>query len=79
MNQKLQLDGYEWADVSIFTNDFLENYDANGEKGYLLEVDVEHPIEMRTAHEYLPFLCERKVKSTKSYTYPLSNRHCVMV
>ena len=32
MNQKLLLDGYEWADVSIFTNDFVKNYDANGDK-----------------------------------------------
>ena len=33
MNQKLPLDGYEWADVSIFTDDFVKNYDANGDKG----------------------------------------------
>ena len=43
-----------------------KNYDANGDKSYLLEVDVEYPIEMRIAHEDLPFLSERKVKSTKS-------------
>ena len=43
-----------------------KKYDANGDKSYLLEVDVEYPIEMRIAHEDLPFLSERKVKSTKS-------------
>ena len=68
MNQKLPLDGYEWADVSIFTDDFVKDYDANGGKGYLLEVDVEYPIEMCVAHEDLPFLSERKVKSTKSHS-----------
>ena len=68
MNQKLPLDGYEWADVSIFTDDFVKNYDANGDKGYLLEVDVEYPIEMRIAHGDLLFLSERKVKSTKSHS-----------
>ena len=62
------LDGYEWADVSIFTDDFVKNYDVNGDKGYLLEVDVEYLIEMRIAHEDLPFLSERKVKSTKSHS-----------
>ena len=68
MNQKLPLDGYEWADVSIFINDFVKNYDINGDKGYLLEVDVEYPIETRIAHEDLPFLSERKVKSSKSHS-----------
>ena len=68
MNQKLPLDGYKWADNSIFTDDFPKNYDVNGDKGYLLEVDVEYPIEMRISHEDLPFLSERKVKSTKSHS-----------
>ena len=67
MNQELPLDGYKWADVSIITDDFVKNYDVNGDKGYLLEVDVEYPIEMRTAHQDLPFLPERKVKSSKRY------------
>ena len=31
-------------------------------------MDVEYPIEMRIAHEDLPFLSERKVKSTKSHS-----------
>ena len=68
MNQKLSLNGYEWADVSIVTDDFVKNYDANNDKGYLLEVDVEYPIEMHIAHEDLPFLSERKIKSTKSHS-----------
>ena len=68
IDQKLPLDGYEWADVSIFTDDFVKNYDVNGDKGYLLEVGVEYPIEMRSAHKDLPFLPERKVKSTKSHS-----------
>ena len=68
INQKLALDGYKWADVSIFTDDFVENYDVNGDKWYLLEVDIEYEIEMRIAHEDLPFLSERKVKSTKSHS-----------
>ena len=28
MNQKLPFDGYKWADVSIFTDDFVKRYDA---------------------------------------------------
>ena len=79
MNQKLPLDGYEWADVSLFTDDFVKNYDVNGDKGYLLEVDVEYPIEMHIAHKDLPFLPERKVKSTKSHSnyefYEITRAH----
>ena len=67
MNQKVSLDGYEWADVSLFTDDFVKNYVVNGDKGYLLEADVEYPIKMRIAHKDFPFLPERKVKSTKSH------------
>ena len=40
MNQKLPLVGYKWADVSIFTDDFVKNYDVNGYKEYLLEANV---------------------------------------
>ena len=67
MIQKLPLDGYKWGNVSIFTNDFVKNYGINNDKGYLLEVDVEYPIKLRNAHENLPFLPERKVKSAKQH------------
>ena len=60
------LDGYKWADDSIFPEDFRTNYDVNGDKGYLLEVDVECPIEM--CIENLPFFSERKVKLTESHS-----------
>ena len=70
MNQKLPLDGYKWADASIFTNDFVENYDLDSEQGYLLEVDVEYPKELRAAHEDLPFLPERRVKKSKQHNEP---------
>ena len=65
--QKLPLGGYKWGNVSIFTNDFVKNYDINSDKGYLLEVDVEYPIKLRNAHEDLPFLPERNVKSAKQH------------
>ena len=67
MNQKLPLDGYKWDNVSIFTNEFVKNYDVNGDKEYLLEVDVEYPIELRGVHEDLPFLPERRVKKSKQH------------
>ena len=58
MGQKLLLDGYKWDDIKKFTSDFVKNYDVNGDKGYLLEVDVEYPEEMGVVHGELPFLAE---------------------
>ena len=43
MKKTLPLNGYKWADVSKFTDDFIKNYDDEGDKEYLLEVDVEYP------------------------------------
>ena len=60
INQKLPLDGYKWADVSIFTDDFVKNYDVNGDKWYLLEVDIEYAIEMRIAMKICHFCLKEK-------------------
>ena len=68
MNQNLLLDGYKWAHISILTDDFVKNYDVNGDKEYLLEADVEYPIEICIAHEDLRFLSKGKVKSTKNHS-----------
>ena len=67
MIQKLPLDGYKWGDVSIFTNDVVENYDLDSNKGYLLEVDVEYPKELRGADVDLPFLPERRLRRSKQH------------
>ena len=77
MNQKLPLDGYKWANAAIFTDHHVKNYDAKGDKGYLLEVDVEYPIRLRSDHEDLPFLAERRQKRSKQpvdYEFDKINR-----
>ena len=73
MNKKLPLNGYKWADIKIFTDDFIKNYGDNGDKGNLLEVDIEYPKELHSGHEDLPFLPERKSKLHKEYEYKVSN------
>ena len=72
MNKKLPLNGYKWADRSIFTSDFIKNYDDEGEKGYLLEVDIEYPKELHSAHEDLPFLPEKRFKVVKEFEHKVS-------
>ena len=62
MSQKVPLDEYEWDNIEKFTSYFVKNYDVNGDKGYLLEVDVECPKELHGAHDDVPFLPERRYK-----------------
>ena len=72
MDRTLPLNGYKWAGVSIFTDDFIKNYDDEGDKGYLLEVDVEYPKELVSAHEDLPFLPERRFKLQKEFEHKVN-------
>ena len=72
MNKKLTLNGYKWADKSIFTSDFIKDYDYEGDKGYLLEVDIEYPKELHSAHEDLPFLPEKRFKVDKEFEHKVS-------
>ena len=60
MAEKLATHGFKWVvdDVSMFTSDFIKNYD-NGDDGYTLEVDVEYPKELHNKHNELPFLPEK--------------------
>ena len=67
MSRKLPLDGYKWDNIDKFTSDFVKNYDDNGDKGYLLEVDVEYPKDLLSAHGDLPFLPKRRYKIPKHH------------
>ena len=43
-----------------FNEDFIKKYDKDSTKGYILEVDVEHPKKFFNLHSNLPFLAGRK-------------------
>ena len=44
MSKKLPVDEFKWAgNISMFTEDFMKNYDEEGDVGYLLVVDTEYP------------------------------------
>ena len=73
MNKKLPLNGYKRADIKMFTDDFIKNYDNNSDEGYVLEVDIGYPKELGSAHEDLPFLPDRRSKLHKEYEYKVSN------
>ena len=44
MPKKLPVCGFEWInELSEFNENFIKNYDENGDVGYFLEVDIEYP------------------------------------
>ena len=62
MLQMLPVRNFKWTekdDVSKFDEKFVMNYDENSDKGYVLEVDVEYPENIRMLHSDLAFLPER--------------------
>ena len=53
-------------DLSMFTEDFIKNYNEEGDVGYLLVVDIEYPKTLRMLHSDFPFLPDRmKVNKVK--------------
>ena len=63
MPQKLPVNDLKWVkqeDLSQFNEDFIKNYDENGNTGYFLEVDIDYPKELFDLHKDLPFLPESK-------------------
>ena len=66
ISRKLPASDFQWIeDSSIFTEDYIKNYDENSDTGYLLVVDVTYPKDLYEKHKYLPFLPE-KIKIDKS-------------
>ena len=60
MCKKVPVSIFKWInDLLIFTADFIKNSNENSDKGYILEVDIEYPKNLRTRHSDLPFLPER--------------------
>ena len=59
MTQKLPVNCFQWERVSGSTRSFIKNYNEDDDKGYILEVDVEHPKNLHDLNSDLPFLSER--------------------
>ena len=59
MSKKLPVDGFKWVDdLFMFTEDFIKNYDKEGDVGYLLVADIEYLKKLCMLHSDLPFLPE---------------------
>ena len=60
MPEPLPVNGFDWmGDLSKIDEDFIKNYDKDSDKGYILEVDIKYPKNLRDLHSDLPFLPER--------------------
>ena len=60
MSKKLPYGNFQWVeDTSIFTEDFIKNYDEESDIGFLLLVDVIYPESLFKEHKYLPFLPDK--------------------
>ena len=63
VSQILLANDFKWVkqeEVSNFNDDFIKNYDKNGNMGYFLEVDIDYLKELLNLNEGLPFLPETK-------------------
>ena len=57
MSQKLPIKSFKFeTDLSIFTENFIKNYNEQSNTGYLLVVDIIYPTNLYKEHRDLPFL-----------------------
>ena len=63
MSQKLPVNDFKWIkkeELSNFNEDFIKNYNENGNIRYFLETDIDYPKELFSLHKDLSFLPESK-------------------
>ena len=60
MSQKLPVNSFKWKpNMSVLDEEFIRNYDEESDKGYILEVTIDYPKDLRDLHSDLLFLPER--------------------
>ena len=66
--------------MSKFTKEFIQNYDEDSDKGYILEVDGKYPKKLHDLHSDLPFSPERmKIYKFKKLVYNLYDKRNYVV
>ena len=58
MSQKLPYKGFRWMDEKQFESIDPMDVDADDDEGYILQVDLEYPKELHTAHNDYPLAPE---------------------
>ena len=80
MLQKLPVGGFKWIkDVSKIDEDFIKNYDENGDIGYFLKVDVKYPNELCNLHDKKNYVVHiRSLKQALNHGLILKKVHRVI-
>ena len=76
MSQKLPVNDFKWINhVSEIEEKFIESYNEDNDKGYILEIDVKYPRKLHGLHSDLPFLPKRmKTDKCKKLVCNLRNK-----
>ena len=76
MSQKLAVNSFKWIKVVTEIDEkFIENYDEDSDKGYILEVDLTYPTKLHDLHSDLPFLPKiMKIDKCKKLVCNLRNK-----
>lgn len=61
MQQALPIGGFKWLEQNEIDNFNLNIMEDNGNKGYILEVDLDYTEELHDLHKDLPFCPEHKI------------------
>ena len=62
MSEKLPMNGFKWVnDIFEINETFVNSYNKNSDKSYILEVDVDYPSKLHKLHSDMPFLPERMI------------------
>ena len=77
MSQKLPINNFKFeTDLSIFTENFIKNYNEQSNTNYLLVVDVIYPTNLYKEHRDLPFLPYRgNVNKVNKLLWGLSDKN----
>ena len=78
MSKKLPVNGFKWLDsdkINEINEDFINDYNENDNKRYILEVDVKYPKRLHELHSDLPFSSERmEINKCKKLVCNLFNK-----
>ena len=78
MSEMLSVKNLKWIkDISEFDESFIKSYNAESDKGYFLEVDVQYHENLHNLYNDLPFLPERmKIGKPKKLVATLHDKAC---
>ena len=69
MSSSLPLDQFRWLEEEEISHLDVRTIPEDGDRGYILEVDLDYPLELHDEHNDLPF-CPQQLKTTANRNSP---------